>query len=62
MVQKRFGDRLKAINGMGEKKARFYLFTLRLVSYFPFLFIKFLLMGLRNIRAWTLLVVGQPQM
>ncbi len=52
MVQKRFGDRLKAINEGVEKEGGFYLFTLRLVPIFPFFLIN-LLMGLTTIRAVT---------
>ncbi|MBR7888786.1 FAD-dependent oxidoreductase [Marinomonas sp. A79] len=51
-VQKRFGDRLKAINEGVEKEGAFYLFTLRLVPLFPFFLIN-LLMGLTTIRAVT---------
>lgn len=51
-VQKRFGDRLKAINEGLEKEGAFYLFTLRLVPIFPFFLIN-LLMGLTTIRALT---------
>ena len=35
-VQKRFGDRLQAINKGIEQEGAFYLFTLRLVPIFPF--------------------------
>ena len=52
MVQKRFGDRLKAFNEGIEKEGAFYLFTLRLVPIFPFFLIN-LLMGLTTIRAFT---------
>ncbi|MCB5162336.1 FAD-dependent oxidoreductase [Marinomonas algarum] len=51
-VQKRFGDRLKALNDGVEKEGAFYLFTLRLVPLFPFFLIN-LLMGLTTIRAVT---------
>jgi hypothetical protein len=44
-VQKRFGDRLRAINAGIAKDGAFYLFTLRLVPVFPFFVIN-LLMGL----------------
>jgi len=61
MVQKRFGDRLKAINEGVEKEGAFYLFTLRLVPIFPFFLIN-LLMGLTNIRAVTFYWVSQVGM
>ncbi len=51
-VQKRFGDRLSAINTGMEKDGAFYLFTLRLVPVFPFFLIN-LLMGLTPIRTGT---------
>src|SRR6185295_600193 len=35
-IQKKFGDRLAAINKGIEKDGAFYLFTLRLVPAFPF--------------------------
>ncbi|MEI2636451.1 MAG: FAD-dependent oxidoreductase [Methylotenera sp.] len=51
-VQKRFGDRLSAINAGIEKDGAFYLFTLRLVPVFPFFLIN-LLMGLTPIKTGT---------
>src|SRR5687767_11115051 len=45
VVQRRFGDRLKAINEGFEREGAFYLFTLRLVPLFPFFLVN-LLMGL----------------
>lgn len=51
-VQKRFGDRLSAINAGIEKDGAFYLFTLRLVPVFPFFLIN-LLMGLTTIKTGT---------
>lgn len=51
-VQKRFGDRLTAINAGVEKDGAFYLFTLRLVPLFPFFLIN-LLMGLTSIKTST---------
>ncbi|MDP3333396.1 MAG: FAD-dependent oxidoreductase [Methylococcaceae bacterium] len=51
-VQKRFGDRLSAINAGVEKDGAFYLFTLRLVPVFPFFLIN-LLMGLTPIKTST---------
>ncbi|ETI59889.1 FAD-dependent oxidoreductase [Marinomonas profundimaris] len=60
-VQKRFGDRLKAINEGVEKDGAFYLFTLRLVPLFPFFLIN-LLMGLTTIRAVTFYWASQVGM
>ena len=57
-VQKRFGDRLKALNEGVEKEGAFYLFTLRLVPVFPFFLIN-LLMGLTALRAFTFYWVSQ---
>ncbi|MEW5755394.1 MAG: FAD-dependent oxidoreductase [Pseudomonadota bacterium] len=57
-VQSRFGDRLRAINAGIEKDGAFYLFTLRLVPYFPFFVIN-LVMGLTPIRTWTFYWVSQ---
>lgn len=57
-VQKRFGERLKAINEGIEREGAFYLFTLRLVPIFPFFLIN-LLMGLTTIRALTFYWVSQ---
>ncbi len=42
-VQKRFGDRLKAINDGVERDGIFYLFSLRLVPVFPFFLINMLM-------------------
>lgn len=60
-VQKRFGDRLQAVNDGIEKDGAFYLFTLRLVPVFPFFLIN-LLMGLTPIRAVTFYWVSQVGM
>lgn len=60
-VQKRFGDRLQAVNDGIEKDGAFYLFTLRLVPVFPFFLIN-LLMGLTPIRAATFYWVSQVGM
>ncbi len=51
-VQKRFGDRLTAINAGVKKDGAFYLFTLRLVPVFPFFLIN-ILMGLTPIKTST---------
>ncbi|WP_067215935.1 FAD-dependent oxidoreductase [Marinomonas gallaica] len=60
-VQKRFHQRLKAINQGVEKDGGFYLFTLRLVPVFPFFLIN-LLMGLTPIKTWTFYWVSQVGM
>ena len=57
-VQRRFGDRLKAVNAGMAKDGAFYLFTLRLVPLFPF-FIVNLVMGLTPIRTRTFYWVSQ---
>lgn len=57
-VQRRFGDRLKAVNTGVERDGAFYLFTLRLVPVFPFFVIN-LLMGLTPLRVWTFYWVSQ---
>lgn len=57
-VQRRFGDKLKAINEGIAKDGAFYLFTLRLVPVFPFFLIN-LLMGLTPLRAGTFYWVSQ---
>lgn len=51
-VQRRFGNRLAALNHGVEKDGAFYLLTLRLVPLFPFWLIN-LGMGLTPIRVWT---------
>ncbi|MCU7905964.1 MAG: FAD-dependent oxidoreductase [Candidatus Thiodiazotropha sp. (ex Epidulcina cf. delphinae)] len=60
-VQRRYGDRLKAINDGMQKDGAFYLFTLRLVPLFPFFVIN-LLMGLTPIRTLTYYWVSQVGM
>ncbi len=57
-VQRRFGDRLEAVNRGIEREGAFYLFTLRLVPLFPFFMIN-LLMGLTPIRTRTFFWVSQ---
>ncbi|MEA2080643.1 MAG: FAD-dependent oxidoreductase [Pseudomonadota bacterium] len=61
VVQRRFGDKLKAANRGIEKDGAFYLFTLRLVPVFPFFVIN-LVMGLTAIRPWTYYWVSQVGM
>jgi len=60
-VQKKFGDRLSAINAGVEKDGAFYLFGLRLVPLFPFFVIN-LVMGLTPIPARTYAWVSQVGM
>ena len=57
-VQKKFGDKLVAINDGIEKEGAFYLFSLRLVPIFPFFIIN-LLMGLTRMRLITFYWVSQ---
>lgn len=52
IVQRRFGDRLEAINKGLERDGAFYLFSLRLAPVFPFFLIN-LLMGLTAMRTGT---------
>ena len=58
LVQARFGDKLKTIDGGVAKEGGFYLFTLRLVPAFPFFVIN-LLMGLTAMKTWTFYWVSQ---
>ncbi|TKB09992.1 FAD-dependent oxidoreductase [Desulforhopalus sp. IMCC35007] len=60
-VQKRFGDKLAAINKGVEREGAFYLFTLRLVPIFPFFLIN-ILMGLTPIKTWSFYWVSQVGM
>ena len=60
-VQRRFGDKLRAVNNGIAKEGAFYLFALRLVPIFPFFAIN-LLMGLTPIRTWTFYWVSQVGM
>jgi uncharacterized membrane protein YdjX (TVP38/TMEM64 family) len=60
-VQKKFGDKLKAINEGVEKEGAFYLFTLRLVPVFPFFVIN-LAMGLTPIKTLAFYLVSQVGM
>ncbi|WP_217519463.1 TVP38/TMEM64 family protein [Vibrio metschnikovii] len=60
-VQRRFGERLQALNNGVEKDGAFYLFTLRLVPIFPFFLIN-ILMGLTTLRAVTFYWVSQVGM
>ncbi|MGD8589202.1 MAG: FAD-dependent oxidoreductase [Chromatiales bacterium] len=57
-VQRRYGERLRAINAGIEKDGAWYLFSLRLVPIFPFFVIN-LVMGLTPIRTWTFYWVSQ---
>ena len=60
-IQRRFGDRLKAINEGIAKDGPLYLFTLRLVPVFPFFLVN-LLMGLTPIRTLSYYWVSQVGM
>ncbi|MFO1205008.1 MAG: FAD-dependent oxidoreductase [Burkholderiales bacterium] len=57
-IQRKFGDKLAAINRGVEREGGFYLFTLRLVPVFPFFVIN-LVMGLTPIRTRTFYWVSQ---
>ena len=57
-IQRRYGDRLKAINAGIERDGAFYLFTMRLVPAFPFFIIN-LVMGLTPMRILTFAFVSQ---
>jgi dihydrolipoamide dehydrogenase len=61
VVQKKFGDKLRAINAGIEREGAFYLFTLRLVPLFPFFVIN-LVMGLTPIKTRTFYWVSQVGM
>lgn len=60
-VERRFGERLKAINEGMAKDGVMYLFTLRLVPLFPFFLVN-LLMGLTPIRTLSYYWVSQVGM
>ena len=60
-VQKRFADRMRAINAGIEREGGFYLFTLRLVPLFPFFVIN-LVMGLTPLKTRTFYWVSQVGM
>ena len=60
-IQRRFGDKLSAINDGMAREGALYLFTLRLVPVFPFFLIN-LLMGLTSIRTVTFYWVSQVGM
>jgi pyruvate/2-oxoglutarate dehydrogenase complex dihydrolipoamide dehydrogenase (E3) component/uncharacterized membrane protein YdjX (TVP38/TMEM64 family) len=60
-IQRRLGNRLRAINAGVEREGAFYLFTLRLVPAFPFFAVN-LVMGLVPIKARTFYWVSQAGM
>ena len=57
-VQRRFGDKLVAMNEGIEREGAFYLFAMRLVPIFPFFVIN-LLMGLTKMPVDTFFLVSQ---
>ena len=57
-VQRRYGERLRAVDDGVRRDGAFYLFTLRLVPAFPFFLIN-LLMGLTPLRTATFYWVSQ---
>ncbi len=60
-VQKKFGDKLQAINDGIGKEGAFYLFSLRLVPLFPFFVIN-LVMGLTPLKTSLYYLVSQVGM
>ena len=60
-VQARFGRYLTVINEGIERDGAFYLFSLRLIPFFPFFAIN-LVFGLTPIRTWTYYWVSQVGM
>src|SRR5512134_2842457 len=60
-IQRKFGDKLAAINRGVEKEGAFYLFALRLVPAFPFFVIN-LVMGLTPMKTRTFYWVSQVGM
>jgi pyruvate/2-oxoglutarate dehydrogenase complex dihydrolipoamide dehydrogenase (E3) component/uncharacterized membrane protein YdjX (TVP38/TMEM64 family) len=61
VVQRRFGDKLRAIDQGVAKDGAFYLFVLRLLPPIPFFLVN-LTMGLVPIRTWTFYWVSQVGM
>jgi uncharacterized membrane protein YdjX (TVP38/TMEM64 family) len=57
-IQRRFGDRIEAVNEELRRDGAFYLFTLRLIPAVPFFVIN-VVMGLTPIRTWTFWWVSQ---
>jgi uncharacterized membrane protein YdjX (TVP38/TMEM64 family) len=57
-VQRRFAEKLRAINRGIEKEGAFYLFTLRLIPIFPFFVIN-LVMGLTPLKTRQFFLVSQ---
>ena len=57
-IQRRFGDKLRAVNDGVRAEGAFYLFTLRLVPAFPFFVIN-LVMGLTPMKTRTFYWVSQ---
>ncbi|MBC7750598.1 MAG: VTT domain-containing protein, partial [Candidatus Saccharibacteria bacterium] len=57
-LEKRFGEKLKAVNQGIERDGAFYLFALRLMPLFPFFLVN-ILMGLSPIKARTYYWVSQ---
>ena len=57
-IQRRFGDKVRAVNAAIQKDGALYLFTLRLVPAFPFFVIN-LVMGLTPMRTRTFYWVSQ---
>ena len=58
MIQKRFADKLEAVNESLKREGAFYLFTLRLIPAIPFFVIN-VVMGLTPLRTHTFWWVSQ---
>ncbi len=57
-VKARFGARLDAVDAGVAREGGFYLFTLRMVPAFPFVFVN-LALGLTSMKTWTYYWVSQ---
>jgi uncharacterized membrane protein YdjX (TVP38/TMEM64 family) len=57
-VQRKFGDKLDKLNEGIEREGSFYLFTMRLIPYIPFVAIN-LMMGLTKMPLRTFYIVSQ---
>ena len=57
-LQKKFKERMRAVNAGIKKNGAFYLFTLRLIPVFPFFLVN-LLTGLTPLRTFTFFWVSQ---
>ena len=60
-IEKRFADKLRAVNEGLERDGAFYLFTIRMIPLFPF-FVVNLVMGLTRIKTLKFALVSQVGM